>query len=78
MHLTYDETADAVYVYFSRNDVDRTEELTDLVNVDYDAEGKPVGVEFLNVSDGIDLDAVPRRDEVARLLEDRRFRIFVR
>lgn len=76
MHLTYDESADAVYVYFTRNEVDRTEELSPQVIVDFDASGEPVGVEFLDVSDGIDLDDVPHHDQVARLLENRNLRTF--
>jgi uncharacterized protein YuzE len=61
MYLTYDEQADAVYVQFGRSNVARTEELSDSVAVDYDAAGQPLGVEFLNVSFGIDLDQVPHR-----------------
>ncbi len=76
MYLTYDETADAVYVYFERRDVDRTDQLTDRVNVDYAADGIPIGVEFLDVSLGIDLDNVPHRADVARLLDERHFRVF--
>ena len=76
MFLTYDEQADAVYVQFARNSVARTEELSDRVAVDYDAGGRAVGVEFLDVSEGIDLDQVPRRAQVAKLLEERHFKIF--
>jgi uncharacterized protein YuzE len=76
MYLTYDEAADAVYVYFERREVDRTDQLTDRVNVDYSADGTPVGVEFLDVSLGIDLDNVPHRADVARLLDERHFRVF--
>jgi uncharacterized protein YuzE len=76
MQLTYDETVDAVYVYFNHNEVDYTERVSEQANVDYDAHGAPVGVEFLDASDGIDLDAVPNKDEVARLLEGRAFKLF--
>lgn len=76
MYLTYDEQADAVYVQFRRSTVTRTEELSDGVAVDYDAEGRPLGVEFLNVSLGIDLDQVPRRAQVAKLLEERHFKVY--
>jgi uncharacterized protein YuzE len=76
MFLTYDEQADAVYVQFARTSVARTEELSDGVAVDYDADGRAVGVESLDVSEGIDLDRVPRRAQVAKLLEERHFKIF--
>ncbi|HUE88332.1 MAG TPA: DUF2283 domain-containing protein [Vicinamibacterales bacterium] len=71
MQLTYDEMADAVYVYFNQAPIDHTEEIHDgTAIVDYDADGVPVGVEFMDVSEGIDLRRVPRADEIARLLED--------
>ena len=76
MYLTYDEAADAVYVYFERRDVDHTDQLTDRVNVDYSRDGIAIGVELLDVSLGIDLDNVPHRADVARLLEERHFRVF--
>ncbi len=76
LHLTYDQGADAVYVYFSRNEIDHTDEITDQINVDYDAQGEPVGVEFLDVSDGIELNDVPRRDDVAKLLDQGHFRVY--
>jgi len=46
-------------VQFRRSAVARTEELNDSVAVDYDAEDQPLGVEFLNVSSGIELNRVP-------------------
>ena len=76
MYLTYDEQADAVYVQFRRSAVARTEELSDSVAVDYDRDCHPLGVEFLNVSAGIDLDQVPSRAQVAKLLEERHFKVF--
>lgn len=76
MQLTYDEIADAVYVYFNQADIARTEELTEGRAVDYDHDGVPVGVEFLDVSEGIDLSRVPRADEIARLLEEYPFPVF--
>lgn len=68
MQLTYDEIADAAYVYFTQAPVSSTEELASGVLVDYDKDGVAVGVEFLDVSDGIDLSEVPRRDEITSLL----------
>jgi hypothetical protein len=76
MYLTYDDATDAVYVYCERRDVDHTDLLTDRVNVVHAADANPIGVEFLDVSPGIDLDNVPHRADVARLLEERHFRVF--
>jgi uncharacterized protein YuzE len=76
MQLTYDQGADAVYVYFSRTPVARTSEVQDGIAIDYSGDGEPVGVEFLDVSDGIDLSRVPRSAEIAELLEGYPFPIF--
>jgi uncharacterized protein YuzE len=72
MLVSYDPEADAVYVSLRPLAVDeavhRTVELDEQRNIDYDANGEPVGVEFLWVSDGIDLAGVPRSDEIRDLL----------
>ena len=44
---THDTQANAFYVYLSPLPVVRTVAVTDLINVDYDAQGLPVGVEIL-------------------------------
>ena len=76
MQLTFDDVTGSVYVYFSREPVARTEEISPDVLVDYDVHGAPRGVELLNATRGVDLDRVPRRSDVARLLEARNFPIF--
>ena len=70
MQLEYDPEADAIYISLTGDErpVSRTEELDDLRSVDYDANGEPVGVEFLSVSDGIDLARVPQQASVAEIL----------
>jgi uncharacterized protein YuzE len=73
MYLTYDEQADAAYVQFRRSAVARTEELNDSVAVDYDADDQPLGVEFSRRQ--LELDHVPRRAEVLKLLEARHFKV---
>jgi uncharacterized protein YuzE len=60
----YDPDADAAYVRLSNGKYDVTEELDDRRNIDYDAEGCALGVEFLYVSDGIDLSDLPRAAEI--------------
>jgi uncharacterized protein YuzE len=60
----YDPEADAAYVRLRVGKYDVTEELDHRRNVDYDAEGCVIGVEFLSVSDGIDLTDVPRAAEI--------------
>ena len=69
MHVTYDEEADAIYVELKKHDsVARTHRLDSNRMIDYDDSGEVVGVEFLSVSTGIDLDGVPSAARVAQAL----------
>ena len=48
--ITYDPEAQAAYVYIgARTTSARTQELTSSVMVDYDADGRLIGVELLDV-----------------------------
>lgn len=49
MKVTYNKTANAVYVALNKNEILATEELDSDVIVDRDSDGLVVGVEFLNV-----------------------------
>lgn len=67
MIVTYDPEADALYISFRprrAGDAIRTVELGDERQVDYGEDGALLGVEFLGVRHGINLDDVPRVDEV--------------
>ncbi len=75
MMLSYDPEADAAYAYVAGETpdggVDRTEDVSrgpyfDRA-IDYDADGRILGYEFLNVSRGVDLDGLPHREELAAL-----------
>lgn len=70
LSLEYDPQADAVYVWLAAPGTasHRTEALDDARAVDYDDSGGPIGVEFLGVSRGIELEAVPEADAIAALL----------
>jgi uncharacterized protein YuzE len=65
--VTYDSEADALYVYLVAQDahVDRTEEFGDGRQVDYDVQGRVVGVEFLDASRGIDIEGLPEAERLA-------------
>jgi len=72
---TYDELADTLYVYFSQEPVARTEEVTDRVVVDWDIHGSVRGIEILDASrgsEGIDIDLVPRREDLVRVIQKAR------
>ena len=47
---TFDPEADAVYIYLGEGDVAETEEVAPNVMLDFDAEGRVVGVEVLTAS----------------------------
>lgn len=56
MNVTYDETVDAMYIYLHGGSKDavgtvvKTERLESDVVIDYDKDGKVLGVEILNAS----------------------------
>ena len=70
-HATYSERADAAYLYLRRGKVARTRVLDETRNVDLDANGDVIGVEFLGVSGGLNFDGVPEAATVERLLHER-------
>lgn len=77
--LERDDTSDAVYVYLEEGaEVARTVRLPGkpIRTVDYDASGRAIGVEFLRVSHGIDLDDVPERKVILRLADEQRLKVF--
>lgn len=46
---TYDPHSDAAYAQVSDKPIKRTEELAEEIMIDYDADGKVVGVELLDI-----------------------------
>lgn len=48
MKTTYDDQANALYLKFSDEKVDRTEELRPGLNIDFDNRGHIVGIEMLD------------------------------
>ena len=74
MYVSYDTEAGATYVQVAEGDVSRTADLSDLVAVDLDDDGVPVGVEFLALPGGVTdlmLDLVAARFPVLSVLKDR-------
>ncbi len=53
MKFTYDKNIDALYVSFRTSEVQRTVEISDGFNADFDEKGKLVGIELLNASEAI-------------------------
>ncbi|HNM77854.1 MAG TPA: DUF2283 domain-containing protein [Tepidiformaceae bacterium] len=69
-YVTYDEDADALYVGLADEDVARTQNLGDLRMVDLASDGTVLGIEFIDVSAGVDLDGVPFGPTVAAAIGD--------
>lgn len=76
--LEHDPAADAIYVYWHHGRVAKTLRLPgeQIRTVDYDEGGRPIGVEFLCVSHGIDLDGVPDSSTILRLADENRLKVF--
>jgi hypothetical protein len=75
-YMTYDADVDAAYVYFRDAAWDHMEIIDDYRNVDYGPDNKPNGVELLYVSEGVNLDRLPHRDTIERLLTEHHIPIF--
>jgi uncharacterized protein YuzE len=61
MHVRVDHGADAVYVNLTDRAIVDSEQVADGIIVDYDAEGRIVGVEILDASKRTDDPAALRR-----------------
>jgi len=69
MRYLYDPEADCAYIRFRPGKVVREDILDDARVVDYGADGELVGVELLDVSHvPVQLDGLPRSDDIAKLL----------
>ncbi len=69
MKLKHDKIADAIYIKLSNMPYAYGKDLDDLRRIDYDAEGNPRGIELLCVSDGVNIDDLPHKNEIAEVLE---------
>ena len=75
--VRYDKEADAIYVHLHDGRAVRTQFMDDLRMIDVDTDGTVVGIEFLDVSGGIDLHEVPFRQTVETLIEPFNFKVLV-
>jgi len=76
MLFEHDPEADAIYVQLRDAPVARTQALDYDRIIDYTADGHPRGVELLGVSHGVNLDGVPERAAIDRLLQDHNIKVF--
>jgi len=64
----YDRDADAIYVYLSSDKYSHGEDLDEDRRIDYSSDNKPIGVELLSISEGVNLDSLPEKDEIEVIL----------
>lgn len=74
-YYEYDKEDGLLYVYLAEAKVARTQALDDIRMIDWDAGGNVVGVEFLGVSDSVDLHGVPEAPAIEALLKPLRLRV---
>ena len=74
-YAKYIEDSDILYVRLREGPIVRTRGLDIWRNLDLDAGGHPVAIEFVNAADGIRLDDVPERETVERLMRDAGIRL---
>jgi uncharacterized protein YuzE len=75
--MTYNKDADAAYIHLREGmEVARTRNLDGSRLVDYAQDGEPIGIELLDVSEGVNLDDLPARNVVSVLLEQQYIKVF--
>lgn len=75
--IRYNPEEDAAYISFrDRVPVAFTKNLDGSRLIDYDANGEPIGVELLDVSEGVNLEFLPRQEMIVALLEQQHIPVF--
>ena len=76
MRFEHDTEADALYIWLRELPIAFGVDLDHARHIDYAEDQKPVGVELLNVSKGVNLDDLPERARLVRLLTDHDIKVF--
>ena len=69
-YAKYMEDSDILYVRLREGPITRTRGLDLWRNLDLDAAGRAVAVEFVNATDNLILDDVPERETIERLIRE--------
>ncbi len=75
--FSHDSEADAVYITLREAPYAYGDDLDCSRRVDFSADGVPVGIELLNVSEGVNVIDLPARIEVERLLHENNIAVLV-
>ena len=76
MRLEHDPDADAIYIHLRDLPYAFGEDLDHERRIDYAADGQPIGVELLCVSQGVNVDDLPEKEAITRLLEEHNIKVF--
>ena len=78
MRGEYDREADALYIWLRELPYGFGVDLDHARHIDYAIDRLPTGIELFNVSMGVNLDDLPERSGLERLLLDRDIRVLAR
>lgn len=76
MEFKHDQQADAVYVRLSSQPYAYGRDLDDERRIDYASDDTPIGIELLSVSAGVNVDGLPLTDEITKLLQRNRIKVY--
>lgn len=76
MKYKYDAEADAIYVYLSNKPYAYGKDLDEGRRIDYASDSTPIGVELLGVSEGVNIDGLPKKEAIAEVLEIKGIKIY--
>ncbi len=76
MEFKRDMEADAIYISLSNKPYAYGKDLDDERRIDYAGDNTLIGVELLCVSDGVNIDVLPHRDEIIDVLESNGIKVY--
>ena len=76
MKFEHDPEADAIYLYLREKPYAYGIDLDDKRRVDYTSDNSPIGVELLCVSDGVNIDDMPYKDEITDFLDSNGIKVY--
>ena len=69
--MHYDQTGDVLYIDITPDQTSYSKLIDDNRVIDFGADHLPVGIEFFNVSEGIDLASLPYEEELSEFFGEK-------
>ena len=76
MQFKRDAKADAIYIYLINKPYAYGKDLDNERRIDYASDNTPIGVELLCVSNGVNIEDLPRKDEIVDVLESNGIEVY--